>query len=241
MRLSVTFALSALLAIPVAIEGSASPSFDCAKAGTESEHAICDSSTLSALDRALADAYRAARAGAAAAVHDRIRAEQIAWLRDRDACGADPACLAARMQERVAALRNREPGGAAGAEPVAEAGISGVYCLRGGADAILVETRGDTALFAVSSWQANGHHCGTPTLEARRSGDAWVAQDGGCTLRLSTGPSGVVLTAAPFDACKARYCGARAAMERFVFPSSSRRPLPAPAAGLSLVETDLCR
>jgi uncharacterized protein len=124
MRIPAMFALSALFAIPVAIEGAASPSFDCARAGTASEHAICASPTLSTLDRALADAYRAARAGAGADMRDRIRAEQIAWLRDRDACGADPACLAARMQERVAALRSSDAAGGAGAETVAAAAIS---------------------------------------------------------------------------------------------------------------------
>jgi hypothetical protein len=121
------------------------------------------------------------------------------------------------------------------------AGIGGVYCARDGADALVVEVRGDVADFALSSWQANGHHCGTPTLTARRAADAWVAQDGGCTFRLFTEGGALVLAAAPFETCKMQYCGARAAISRFAFPTSARRPLPAPAREVSLMEGDVCR
>lgn len=238
MHRSAPAALAAFAALASAVltgAAAASPSFDCAKAGTATEHAICASARLSALDRALAEAYRAARSGVGAAERDRIRSEQIDWLGARDACAADPDCLAERMEARIAALRDGAAGRGDGS------GLTGVYCQRDGADALVVEVRGQSAVFALSSWQANGHHCGTPALTARRAEVGWVAQDGDCTLRLAEEDGAVVLTAAPFDACKARYCGARAAMNRFEFQAASRRPLPAPAAEISLMETDVCR
>ena len=213
---------------------AAAPSFDCAKAGTPTEHAICGAPALAALDSALAEAYRAARAGAGEAERARIRAEQIAWLGRRDACGADAACLEARMAARLAALRD-------GARGAAAAGMSGVYCARDGADALVVEVRGARADFALSSWQGGGHHCGTGTLAARRANGAFAVQDRGCRLRLFERDGSVVLEAEPFEACKAQYCGARAAMGRFAFPAGARRPLPAPARQIRLMEDSVCR
>lgn len=217
---------------------AAAPSFDCARASTPTEHAICGAPALAALDRALADAYRAARTGAGEAERARIRAEQIAWLGRRDACGADAACLEARMAARLAALRG---GGTAGSARRAAAGLSGVYCAREGADALVVEVRGARAAFALSSWQGGGHHCGTGTLTARRANGAFVAQDRACTLRLFRSGGSVVLEAGPFEACKAQYCGARAAMGRFAFPAGARRPLPAPLREIRLMEDAVCR
>lgn len=78
---------------------AASPSFDCARAARPIEHLICrpDGGRLRALDRAVADLYRQAGAGAAAG--------QAAWLRARDRCPADDAgCIEQSYQRRKAAL-----------------------------------------------------------------------------------------------------------------------------------------
>ncbi len=86
-------------------------SFDCRRASTPAERAICARPPLGVLDRAVADAYAAAlaRPGADAAG---LRAAQTAWLRARDAeCRTAPggagglaACLSAAMTARVAEL-----------------------------------------------------------------------------------------------------------------------------------------
>lgn len=70
------------------------PSFDCSRAGTPTEIAICATPSLAALDRALAEAWSASGR----------RADQTAWLRSRDACGADVACLTQSMRARIVAL-----------------------------------------------------------------------------------------------------------------------------------------
>ena len=91
--------------------GAAAQSFDCTKARTPSERAICAQPSLGALDRAVASAYAAAlaRPGADAPA---LRAAQQSWLRSRDT-GCSPAargrdilaaCLSNAMTGRLAAL-----------------------------------------------------------------------------------------------------------------------------------------
>ena len=94
-------ALAALLLLPAPpARAQSGPSFDCARAGTATEGAICAVPALAALDRALDAAYRAALPSGG----DRLRARQRAFIEDRDRCGASAACLTARMRDRLAAL-----------------------------------------------------------------------------------------------------------------------------------------
>lgn len=79
-------------------------SFDCAKAGTAVETAICADGELGLLDLELADAYQTARESAGGARRDEIRDEQRAWVARRDQCGADQGCLADEMRDRIVAL-----------------------------------------------------------------------------------------------------------------------------------------
>ncbi len=77
-------------------------SFDCAKAATPSELAICASPALSALDSELGAAY-ALRLAAAPEVRDLERA----WLKVRNVgCGKDAACLTRTTHAQVAWLRS---------------------------------------------------------------------------------------------------------------------------------------
>ena len=83
-------------------------SFDCTKARTPVERAICTQPSLGALDRAIADAFaqKLARPETDAPA---LRTEQTAWLRQRDAgCKGPPAqlaaCLNTALTSRLAAL-----------------------------------------------------------------------------------------------------------------------------------------
>ncbi len=87
------------------------PSFACDQVSNIAERTLCDSEQLCGLDRMIAAAYSAAR-GAPGADAAAVKASQIAWLAERDACGQDGGCLIASMRARVAAL-------AAGASPPA--------------------------------------------------------------------------------------------------------------------------
>ena len=73
-------------------------SFDCAKASSKTEKAICNNPELSKLDEKMADAYKAA-----VAVDKNTKASQIAWIKETAKC-ADEACMIASYNKRIAEL-----------------------------------------------------------------------------------------------------------------------------------------
>lgn len=81
-------------------------SFDCRKAGTPTEHAICKSLTLSALDTELSRVFQGALAAEGASGERRIRDAQRAWVTKRDACAAKEGCIRAAYLQRIRALWN---------------------------------------------------------------------------------------------------------------------------------------
>lgn len=131
--------------------------------------------------------------------------------------------------------------GLGGASDAFAADLSGVYCARGGDDILIVDDHGSRLGFELSSWQGGMHHCGTGRLTAARQGNGYTVSDGACTLRLGSDGTDMVLEAAPFEACKRQYCGARAALSTLRLPLASRRALPLPFDSISMMETPLCR
>lgn len=82
-RLAVFALVLALPALAVAADG---PTFDCAKAQGEVEKLICGDASLAALDRKLAEAYKAASAKATGKMLATLKAEQRGWVKGRDDC-----------------------------------------------------------------------------------------------------------------------------------------------------------
>src|SRR5207245_1987187 len=80
----------------------AQPSFDCAKATTPTEKAICGNARLSRLDRAIATALRRIKDDLPNG--ETMTKEQTAFLKARDACGTDVGCLRKTMDVRRVAL-----------------------------------------------------------------------------------------------------------------------------------------
>ena len=81
-------------------------SFDCAKAGTATEKAICSDVALARLDRTLADSYAQALSWASDdAEKTKIRDAQRKWIGKRDACGGDIGCLTSAYDARLKALQ----------------------------------------------------------------------------------------------------------------------------------------
>lgn len=91
----------AAVAVLLGTGSAAAASFDCGKAATMVEHAICANARLSRLDEQLADAYRKSLSGRQA---DSIRQAQRDWVRARDACTVDT-CLEREYTQRLAALQ----------------------------------------------------------------------------------------------------------------------------------------
>ena len=88
-----------LLALPMLAAAADGPTFDCAKAQGEVEKLICSDAALAALDRKLAEAYKAASAKATGKMLSTLKAEQRGWVKGRDDCwktsGETPAWITA--------------------------------------------------------------------------------------------------------------------------------------------------
>lgn len=79
----------------------AKPSFDCAKAKSVSEQAICASPELALYDLSVAEAYRRLKDSGDAAKIRAFAATQKKWLAKRENCKQDKLCLADTMLDRV--------------------------------------------------------------------------------------------------------------------------------------------
>jgi uncharacterized protein len=81
--------------------GAQAASFDCAKAFSLVDKAICAESRLSALDEQLATSYKETLANVADV--DSLKAGQLAWLKNRNQC-RESACLVSAYQRRIKEL-----------------------------------------------------------------------------------------------------------------------------------------
>ena len=86
------------------------PGFDCARASTPIERAVCSNAELVAADRAMAQAYAGLLAKLGGPAREHLMADQARWLANRErACVGEPAdvedCLAARYRDRTSLLK----------------------------------------------------------------------------------------------------------------------------------------
>jgi uncharacterized protein YecT (DUF1311 family) len=142
-RLAFAFVAAAAV-LPALAQAADGPSFDCARVSAQVTRMICASAELAALDRRLAEHFRALQAqpgtdGAA------LRREEDAWLREvRNPC-ADEACVKQAYLARDAELlaRSRRTAGPAAVDEsrpfavdpglwVEARGLRGTACIPGG-------------------------------------------------------------------------------------------------------------
>lgn len=81
-------------------------SFDCSKAGTNVEKTICSSIGLAAYDKSVTQTYKLALTYYQAKKNEKstiaeLKKTQREWLSQRNACGANVACLEKVMSERI--------------------------------------------------------------------------------------------------------------------------------------------
>lgn len=86
------------------------PSFDCAKASTVIERAICKSPELAKADRDMAAVYAALVGKLSGAAKDHLVKDQMRWIGNRGPACSDgpletPQCLKTRYADRIAFLR----------------------------------------------------------------------------------------------------------------------------------------
>ena len=107
IRISVGLLIGAsALLLPAATATAAG--FDCAKAASPDEHAVCDNPALSALDSEMTGLWYAYSRvpmlmGSSGNRHD----EAEAFLARRKACGGDVACLTQAYEARIAQLQKQ--------------------------------------------------------------------------------------------------------------------------------------
>ncbi|HRC72233.1 MAG TPA: lysozyme inhibitor LprI family protein [Candidatus Competibacter sp.] len=79
-------------------------SYDCTRADTAAEIAVCSNPGLNRMDEDLAVEYRSLLKRLPPRRAELVRQDQRSWIMARDSCGADVRCLRARYQERSARL-----------------------------------------------------------------------------------------------------------------------------------------
>ena len=81
---------------------AAAASFNCAKASTANEIAICSDDELSTLDEALAAIYKQARSSVSDA--KRLKTEQVNWIKSLGTCNGNVDCLISAYDTRILIL-----------------------------------------------------------------------------------------------------------------------------------------
>lgn len=102
MPRSLIFTSLLILAIAPA---SHAASFDCNKASTADEKAVCADRILNDKDVSMALLYSIDRRFMGMGARGALMDEQAAWRKHRRACGARRDCLNALYDQRIAALR----------------------------------------------------------------------------------------------------------------------------------------
>ncbi|GGF80098.1 MULTISPECIES: lysozyme inhibitor LprI family protein [Rhizobium] len=103
-RLAVLGVMSFLIAPTFPIPAAAA-SFDCERTDLAAdEKAICDTRTLNDADVRMVTTFDILTSLLAMGTRDALRDEQSAWLKKRQACGGDVACLTTAYDERMKQL-----------------------------------------------------------------------------------------------------------------------------------------
>ncbi len=93
-------AIAAALCLPAAANAA---SFDCAKAATPTEHAICDNPQLSHLDDQTSGLYYTliSNGSLTPAQVSQVKSQQVKFLQQRNACGANYNCLVSAYTAQI--------------------------------------------------------------------------------------------------------------------------------------------
>jgi uncharacterized protein len=94
--------LPALLAAP---QQAHAASFDCSKAQTADEKAVCADRVLNDQDVEMSVLYTQLKPLLGMGARGDMEDAQVAWLKRREACGSDRACLSKAYEERLMQLR----------------------------------------------------------------------------------------------------------------------------------------
>lgn len=208
MRLFAFAVCLTVFAAPVAAEEPDGPSFDCAKAASRAEKAICESPFLGWHDRQLARAYREALKLAGATGADAVKAGQKAFLKTRDACKDDD-CI-----ERAYIARLEDLAAGSGDAAFTAAG----YAEENGTVIAVTYPDGSAAL-SIFTIGGNDHTCGFQVSDAaqeagaivwNKNPDASIYQE---SCRVTATPRGADISVLAEGESCTYFCGMRASLD----------------------------
>jgi uncharacterized protein len=93
------------LGLMVSASAASAASFDCAKARTADEHAICNDRSLNDRDVELTTRYGMVLSLTAMGLRGDLQDEQRAWLQQRHACGANRSCIGRLYDQRLTRIK----------------------------------------------------------------------------------------------------------------------------------------
>ena len=96
--------LACVLAFALTPLSAQAQSFNCRRAGTPDEVAICRNSGLSALDERMAGMYNRLRARLHGHGREALIDDQSAWLQSRHGCVSDAGCIEDAYRRRIREL-----------------------------------------------------------------------------------------------------------------------------------------
>ena len=97
--------MMAMLGAGAGAGAACAASFDCARVRGPDEKAICASRQLSEMDVEMSVRYQMLTGLVAMGTRGDMQDEQQAWLKSRQACGRDDACLLAAYRRRIDTLK----------------------------------------------------------------------------------------------------------------------------------------
>jgi uncharacterized protein len=171
--------------------------FDCNKASTFVEKAVCSDSRLSAMDDDLGRLYKAALAGTSNS--ETLKSDQKAWLSLRDQC-QDSDCIKKAYGDRISALK--------GSSADTAGSVTGTYKMKNGEVRVQQTANGRIKFSLNAAYQMNvGEVSGEAPLTASvasyadkdndcalsfkfASAKLVVSQDGTCGMGLNVSASG---------------------------------------------------
>jgi uncharacterized protein len=103
-KLTVGAVALSLLAASVPARAADYAPIDCSKASSPTERAICRSYPLGQAEARMATMFGVVTSLVAMGQRGDIGDAQRKWLKERDACGDDTACIARAYQSRITAL-----------------------------------------------------------------------------------------------------------------------------------------
>jgi uncharacterized protein len=103
-KLTVGAVALSLLAASIPARAADYAPIDCGKASSPTEHTICRSYPLGQAEARMATMFGVVTSLVAMGQRGDIGDAQRKWLKERDACGDDTACIARAYQSRITAL-----------------------------------------------------------------------------------------------------------------------------------------